>query len=235
EGYYCAPQVFYFQPQKKWYLIYQAVDKSQTPEYFGPAYSTSENVANPDSWSKTAFMKVPKPQNGRWIDFWVICDDAKAYLFFTSLDGRMWRAETKLADFPHGWNEPTLCLQGDIFEASHTYKLKGVEQYLTLVEAQDSGRRYYKAYLAESLGGEWRELAATRKKPFASRANVKQPGSPWTDSISHGELLRSGYDEKLEVDPHHLRLLFQGVSDKAKAGKDYGQIPWKLGILDLQN
>ena len=37
------------------------------------------------------------------------------------------------------------------------------------------------------------------------------PGvEPWTDNVSHGELLRDGYDQTLTVDPGHLRLLFQG-------------------------
>jgi hypothetical protein len=52
------------------------------------------------------------------------------------------------------------------------------------------------------------------------------------DSVSHGELIRAGTDQLLEVDPEHLRFLFQGVSDDEKAGKSYGQIPWKLGILE---
>lgn len=233
ERYYCAPQVFYFTPQKKWYLVYQSVDKSQAPERFGPAYSTSADVGKPESWTKTAFFPVQSPPHKRWIDFWVICDATRAFLFFTSNNGEMWRAETKLADFPNGWSQPVLCLKGDIFEASHTYKLKGLEKYLTVVEAQDGGRRYYKAYLADALDGEWKELAASRQKPFASRLNVKQIGSAWTDSISHGELIRTGWDEKLEVDPARLRFLYQGVSDQAKAGKAYGDIPWKLGILDL--
>lgn len=38
-----------------------------------------------------------------------------------------------MADFPFGWSEPVLALQGDIFEASHTYRLKGCNQYLTIV------------------------------------------------------------------------------------------------------
>ena len=46
----------------------------------------------------------------------LICDAAKAHLFYTSNDGHMWRRETALADFPHGWSEPQLALQGDIFE-----------------------------------------------------------------------------------------------------------------------
>ena len=50
--------------------------------------------------------------------------------------------------------------------------------------------------------------------------------------VSHGELLRAGSDEKLEVDPANLRFLFQGVLEKDRQGKGYGEIPWKLGLLE---
>lgn len=232
DGYYCAPQVFYFTPHKKWYLIHQTSDKSRKPA-LQPAYSTTESLADPASWSKPTLLFEEQPANvEKWIDFWVICDETRAHLFFTSLDGRMWRAETRLADFPRGWGKPAVVLQGDIFEASHTYRLKGLSKFLTLVEAQAGGRRYYKAYLADRLDGKWEPLAATREKPFASPANVRDAAAHWTDSFSHGELLRDGFDEKLEVDPANLRFLFQGVTDQAMAGKKYGEIPWRLGILE---
>ena len=44
---------------------------------------------------------------------------------------------------------PQIVLRDDIFEASHTYRLRGLNKYLTVVEAQGGSRRYYKAYLAE--------------------------------------------------------------------------------------
>jgi hypothetical protein len=56
--------------------------------------------------------------------------------------------------------------------------------------------------------------------------------SKWTANISHGELLRSGVDESLEVDPARVRFLFQGASDPEYRGQRYGAIPWRLGILD---
>ena len=232
-GYFCAPQVFYFTPHRKWYLICQASDESWEPK-FQPVFSTSDDISDPASWTALKPLYQKAPGVNSWIDFWVICDERDAYLFYTSLDGRMWRAQTPINRFPHGWSKPVKCLEADIFEASHTYKLKGLDQYLTLIEAQDSGRRYYKAYVAKALDGEWRELAASRQQPFASRLNVHFTSAKWTDSISHGELIRAGSDEKLEVDPSNLRFLFQGVLDSDKAGKRYGDIPWRLGILELQ-
>jgi len=232
-NFFCAPQVFYFAPQKKWYLVYQASDESWQPKY-QPAFSMTENIAEPASWSKAQPLGARQGGAKAWLDFWVICDDRKAHLFFTSLDGHMWRSETELADFPHGWSEPKAALKGDVFEASHTYLLKGLGKYLTVIEAEnktDRNRRYYKAYMADRLDGEWKPLAATKDKPFASPVNTKDTGEHWTDSFSHVELLRAGHDQRLEVDPADLRVLFQGVTDELRLGKGYGDIPWRFGIL----
>ncbi|MFQ6134179.1 MAG: non-reducing end alpha-L-arabinofuranosidase family hydrolase, partial [Armatimonadota bacterium] len=81
--------------------------------------------------------------------------------------------------------------------------------------------------------GQWRPLAASADKPFATTANITFEGEKWTDNVSHGELIRAGYDERLEIDPANLQLLFQGVLDPDRAGKPYGQIPWQLGLLTL--
>ena len=232
DGFFCAPQVFYFAPQKKWYLICQASDESWKPKYQA-AYSTTSDITEPGSWSKLAPLGA-RPADGKTgLDFWVICDDKHAHLFFTTLDGRMWREQTALDSFPRGWSAPVLAIRGDIFEASHTYALKGLGVYLTLIEAQGGhGWRYFKAYLADRLAGPWKPLAASKDKAFASMANARHPEPRWTDCISHGELLRAGYDQTLQVDPANLRFLFQGVTDTNRAGKPYGQIPWRLGLLE---
>jgi hypothetical protein len=223
--------VFYFRPQKLWYLLYQIADKNHKPP-FGPAYSTTTILGDPKSWSKPRWLFPEGSERRRWIDFWVICDQAKAHLLYTSNDGRMWRCETKLADFPNGWSQPVMALQADIFEASHTYRLKGMDTYLTIVEAQADARRYYKAYLADRLEGPWRGLADSPSKPFAAYSNVVQ-GKEWTTNISHGELLRTSVDETMEIDPANVRFLFQGASDSEYRGNPYGKIPWRLGILEM--
>ncbi len=234
-GYFCAPQVFYFEPQQRWILICQASDKAWSPEY-GAAFSTTEDISDPTSWSPLEPLGALAVEGNSGLDFWVICDAEKAHLFFTTLDGRMWREETSLEEFPHGWSEPALAIEDDIFEASHTYKLRGMDRYLTIVEAQGGhGWRYYKAYAAERLDGEWTAVAATRDEAFASMRNVRQPEPRWTDSISHGELLRAGRDQRLEVDLAGLQMVFQGVLDSDREGKTYGEIPWRLGLLLLDD
>jgi hypothetical protein len=231
-GFFCAPQVFYFTPHKKWYLICQASDKSWNPEYQA-AYTTTTDISDPRSWSPLQPLGTQPADGKSGLDFWIICDEAKAHLFFTTLDGRMWREESLLKNFPKGWSLPTLALQGDIFEASHTYRLIGSNTYLTLVEAQGGhGWRYFKAYAADRLEGEWKPLAAEKERAFASMQNVHQVGERWTDCISHGELIRSGSDQRLRVNPVGLKFLFQGVTDREREGKKYGEIPWRLGILE---
>ena len=232
-GYHGAPQIFYFEPQEKWYLIYQATDESRGLKY-GPCYSTTTTIEDAASWTKPEpLYMVPEGANAG-LDFWVICDDAQAHLFFTSLNGKMWHAQTPLGKFPdQGWTRPEVVLKADIFEASHTYKLKGREQFLTLVEAQHGKRRYFKLFSATDLAGPWQPLAATREQPAVSVRNVVNQDESWATSYSHGEFLRAGYNQKLEIEPESARLLFQGASDPEYQKGGYGDITWRLGLLDL--
>ncbi len=234
--YFCAPQVFYFAPHKKWYLVYQMGVPGTAKKMMWVAYSTTENIADPASWTKAQPIldggdKDPRVVGG--LDYWIICDDRRAYLFFTSLNGKLWRMWTDLKDFPKGFDHCELALEARIFEASHTYKLKGLDRYLTIVE--ENGRRYYKAYLADRLDGPWTPVADTEQKPFAGAANIRPAKgvAPWTDNVSHGELIREGVDQTMTVDPANLRFVFQGVleQDKQKVGNNYGKFPWRIGIL----
>jgi hypothetical protein len=230
-GYHGAPQIFYFEPHKKWYLVYQAQDKTRQLKY-GPCFSTNDDITDPRKWTLPEPLYVVRNGVKAGLDFWVICDDQKAHLFFTSLNGRMWRAETPISKFPDdGWTEPQVVLQADIFEASHTYALRGHNKFLTVVEAQAGKRRYFKGFVADTLDGRWTPLAASRNKPLVSPRNVVNQNESWATSYSHGEFIRFGFNQRLEIDPDKLELLFQGVNDDEYQRGDYGQIPWRLGML----
>jgi len=230
-GYHCAPQVFYFAPQKLWYMIMVSQQ---------PMVSTTTDITKPDSWSRpqNVFPQQPKSVTQGWLDYWMICDDTHAYLFFTDDHGRFYRSRTTLADFPKNFDEPVVALQNkvprELFEGSCTYHIKGSHQYLTLIEAGNTQwKRYYKAFIADRLDGEWRPLAAEWGNSFADATRVRTPdGSPfWSRDISHGELLRDGYDQTLTIDPDHLQLLYQGLDVKDPPAKDYNQLRWQLGLL----
>lgn len=231
-GFFCAPQIFFFEPHNVWFLLYQVVDETRKPA-LQPAFSTTTDIGDPSSWSAPTPLFTKDPAGVEmWLDFWIICDDQNAHFLFTSLNGKMWHAQTSLSAFPHGWSTPTVVLEGDVYEASHTYKLKGRDQYLTVIEAVGDDRRYFKAYTAGSLSDRWQPLADSIEKALAAPANVSFDGEPWTTSFSHGEFLRTGTNELLEIDPDNLKLLYQGVADADREGVKYGKIPWKLGLLE---
>lgn len=232
--YFCAPQVFYFEPHAKWYLVYQVGVAGSKKMWV--AYSTTTDISNPTSWTKAQPMPgldggPNDPREVGGLDYWVICDEERAYLFLTSLNGKMWRLSTAIEDFPAGFGDWALALDAKIFEASHTYRLKGQDKFLTFIE--EDGRRYFKAYIADRLDGGWKPLADTEERPFAGANNIrpKRGVDPWTDNVSHGELLRDSNDQRLVIDPDNLRLLFQGMLHKDKSGKGYGRYDWRLGLL----
>jgi endo-1,4-beta-xylanase len=234
EGYTAAPQIFFFTPQNKWYLVFQSGP---------PLYSTADDLADPTGWTRPApfFSTTPAiitENGGGWLDYWVICDAASCFLFFSDNHGRWYKSKTSIEEFPNGFDEPVVVLQdanaGRVFEASNVYKINGTNQYLALIEAFDQtskNRRYFRSWLAESLDGPWMPWQASGSFPFAGPANVTFDGTAWTEDISHGDMVRAGYDETLAVDPCNLRYVFQGADPEAETGGDYNKIPWRIGLL----
>jgi len=221
-GYKCAPQLFYFESKQLWYLIFQS-------PY--PTYSTNRDPGNPAGWSAPKTMFTNMPSNA--IDFFVICDNASCYLFFSDDNGLWFRTSTSKANFPTGWGGFTTVLQSSnkftYFEASWVYKLTTQEQYLAGIEGIGSdGQRYYQAFTANSLGGAWTELTSN----FASHNNV-QYTVKWNNGISHGELVRANYNELVELNPCGIKFLYQGVSPDAN--QPYEALPYKLGLLTSTN
>lgn len=227
-GYRAAPQVLYFAPQKTWYLIYQGPD---------PLYSTSKDVGDPLSWSapKPLFAAAPDivkpPQGNGWLDFWVICDEAKCYLFNTDDHGRLLRSETTIGQFPNGFHNTVAVMSEkteDLFEASNTYRIAGSQTYITLVEAISPKGRYFRIWKSNGLGGKWEPFSSAPMNTFASRDNVEQL---WSEGISHGEMIRTNPDQTMTIDPcRPLEYLFQG-NDPAVRVDDYIKIPYQLGVI----
>ncbi|MDR3734098.1 MAG: non-reducing end alpha-L-arabinofuranosidase family hydrolase [Acidobacteriaceae bacterium] len=236
-GYHCAPQVFYFAPQSKWYLIYQSGP---------PQYSTTSDITQPSTWTKPQSFFASQPSNvPNWIDFWVICDSSNCYMFFSGDDGRFWRSQTTIGNFPSGFGTPVLVMQAanahDLFEATNVYALKGLNQYLTLIEAMDSTtyHRYFRAFISTALDGDLTPISAASSwsHPFAGINNVTfgHGITSWTNDISHGEMLRDGYDQTMTIDSTKLQYLYQGVSPSTPSSTSYGLLPWQLGILTRTN
>ncbi|CAM5676891.1 hypothetical protein SPURM210S_07729 [Streptomyces purpurascens] len=234
-GYRAAPQVFYYAPQRLWYLVYQTGNAS---------YSTNPDISNPNGWSAPRNFYSSMPDiikqnigNGYWVNMWVICDSANCYLFSSDDNGHLYRSQTTVGQFPNGFTNTVIAAQDSkyaLFEASNVYKVQGTSQYLLLVEAIGSdGRRYFRSWTTSNLAGSWTQLAASESNPFAKSNNVTFPSGAWTRDISHGEMLRAGYDQTLTIPACRLQYLYQGMNPNASG--DYNTLPWRLGLLTQTN
>ena len=246
-GYRAAPQLFYFSPQQTWYLVYQTGV---------PSYSTTTDPSKPETWSAPKNFQSSMPQivrdnigNGYWVDFWVICEEvkplpegptaeeAKCHLFSSDDNGHLYRAETTVAEFPNGFDDTQIALSDPVghklYEGSAVHKIKGTDSYLLIVEAIGSdGRRYFRSWTGDTIDGEWVPLADTEANPFTRFNNVTFPDGAWTSDISHGELIRAGVDQSMQIDPSCLQFLYQGKSALLNEGTvPYHLLPWRLGLL----
>ncbi|MBN2576025.1 MAG: hypothetical protein JXP73_15790 [Deltaproteobacteria bacterium] len=235
DTYVAAPQLFYFTPHKQWYLVFQSGP---------PMFSTADAPGDPTKWAlpQPFYPKTPAgiEESGGWLDFWVICDAQFCHLFFSNDHGRWYKSKTPIDKFPRGFGAPVVVMEdaeaGRLFEACNVYKIEGGNKYLALIEAFDkssSYRRYFRSWTAESLEGPWTVLHDDASFPFAGKQNVTFEGAAWSDDISHGEMLRAGYDETMAIDGARLQYVYQGFPPGTNTS-DYNAIPWRLGLLTLK-
>lgn len=216
----CAPQVFRFAPQGLWYLLFQTRDAN-----YQPGFATTSDLLDPESWSAPRPL-LAKDDPAKWIDFWVICDEARAYLFYTRSHREVWMRSTALEDFPDGWGPAREVFAG-VHEAVHVYRVKDRPLYHLFYELNTDGIRSFGVAEAASLQGPWKKVADA----YAAGEGLATSNRPaWTEMVSHGELLHSGNDQRLEYDPEHVRWLIQGLR-KAQYQGDYAELPWRLGLM----
>lgn len=255
-----APQVFYFEPQQCWYMIAQTTVEGK-PDLM-PVYLTNPRIEDVYGWSGPHLLQTGKSHNGFWIDFWVICDNEKAHLFYTDHEGSLFRFESPLEEFPDGFRkqkqETVLTARGEtdlgrwrLHEASHIYFMKKYNCYFNIMEAVyphptrknywDSRNRFLFAMVADKLEGPWTRLESCENEFFGDPSNLFQKdGVPSVyDQVSHPELIRSGYDQRMEIEDEHLSLIFQAFdADSTGTDYDYNLLPWTLLLMkneDLQN
>jgi len=221
-----APHIFYFEPKDVWVLTYQ----------WGFKYATTTTPDDPSSWSATSPLLNGDPTNGAGtgpIDQTVICDDTDCYIFFADDAGGIYRGSMPIRNFPGAFTATKIMQESTslIFEGVEVYSIRGSDQYLMIIE--NNGTRAFRAWTTTDLGGDWTPLAGadSTQSPFAGQANVTWPDGQWTNDISHGDIVRENPSEKMEIDPCHLQLLYQG-RDPSK-NVDYIDLPYRPGLLTL--
>ena len=248
-----APQVFYFEPQKLWYIVAQTLVDGR-PDLM-PIYLTNPDIEDIYGWSEPQFIKTRKMNDGFWIDFWVICDDQKAHLFYTDHEGSLFRFESPIEEFPNGFanekEETVLTVRNEnsigrwrLHEGSHIYYVKKENKYLSILEAVyphptrknywESRNRFLFAMVADKLEGPWERVETDANEFMGDPAYLyNEDGSKSIyDQVSHPELIRSGYNQKLEIEDYKLQLLFQAFdAEPIDSDYDYNYLPWQLMLM----
>jgi endo-1,4-beta-xylanase len=224
-AYAAAPQVFFFRPQHRWYLVFQTSGAN-----YQPVYSTNGDIGSPDAWTDPQPL-VQKKDPAKWIDFWVICDESTAYLFFTRNHEGVYVMTTPVERFPEGFARPQEVFS-PVHEAVHVYRVTARAEYHMIYEVRTGGdTRHFGLARAAHLSGPWQNV--TDRFAAGEQLDFGDAGTRWTDEVSHGEMLRSGFDQLLEYEPNHARIMVQGMPRKEHTG-DYSLLPWRLGIITRQ-
>jgi hypothetical protein len=217
-----APELIYFTPKKQWVFTTQWCGG-------GFCYTTGSDPTKPTTFNATTQSLLSENVTANApIDQVVICDDDKCYLFYADDAGGIFRGSMPKANFPSKFTGTTRILKENdaakLFEAVEVYKLKGQKKYIMIVEC--GYPRYFRAFTATDLGGTWTPIANTINinTPFAGPKNVT---NGWSNDISHGEIVRTGYDEYREIDPCNMKMIYQGLT----SGGDYSKLPYRMGLI----
>src|SRR4030042_25875 len=114
------------------------------------------------------------------------------------------RRSTTVANFPYGWSSAAV-VATDTFEAVHVYKNKADGKYYMMVE---DIARHQELWTADNPGGTWTKIS----EQWAHSNDLIDNADHWTDQGSHGEILREGPNEKLEIyDIDRCEILIPGA------------------------
>jgi hypothetical protein len=235
---YAAPQVFFFEPHQKWYLVFQGYWNDVQP-----LYSCNTNIEDPTQWTQPKPL-MPKFEQNSWVDFYVICDEEYAYLTYSRDYRSVYAVRTSIEDFPVGFDTDSLIKLIDdpnieFGEAAHIYQALGTDEYHMIYESSDltnNRERRYSLYSSKNIAGPWN----VKYPDYASKELLKRSrnNEGWPEEVSHGEMIRTNYSQNMEYNPKDVRFLMQGIISSERGEnytpEQYWMLPWKFGILETR-
>lgn len=247
------PQVFWFEPHKMWYMIVHK--KVKTKRLLAPFYCTNRNIEDVNGWSKPVEIVTGKNNDEFWIDFWIICDDNNAFMFYSNQKGSVLSLKCPLQNFPQGFSQSkeqvAITLKGEnengiwtIFEGAQVYHVKNPDKYLFISECKydtdtnhnqyDAKRRFVVGMVADKLEGPWTRLEKDENEFLmnASAMEYEDGSKPKYTMVSLPAYIGSGVDQRMQIDDFKIRSLFQAF-DSSKVSQDlgYNELPWELAIM----
>ncbi len=249
-----APQVFYFTPHRLWYIVAHRRAPGKRPNLM-PIYLSNPDINDVHGWSKPVDLIAAKGNDEFWIDFWVICDDDNAHLFYANQKGSVLRMQCAIDEFPGGLagaaETTALTVTGEdesgkwiMFEAEHVYHVRKPDKYFMILEGgyhEKAGKQYGDArnrfiigMVADRLDGPWTRVEQTDDEFFGEGKNLfNEDGSKSAyTQVSHPELIRSGHDQKLEIESFDIDMLFQSFDGSDTPDNyNYNELPWELSVM----
>lgn len=239
-GTFVAPQLFRFDEREKWYLIAQTQNIGRQPRY-QPVFSENHDITDPQDWSTPKLMVNLESlcQINSAIDFWVIRQDEKFWLFFSDQQANVWALWTTSDEFPHNFREPQIVLtdrseQWELHEAAHIYYAGNINKYLMIVEYKRYGtwkdylNRFIRAFVADNLPGPWQAIDKPEQF-FGQRERIISSDS--LNQVSHPEFIRTNHRERMEI-TSPSQLLIQETIEEKPYENDYIQLKWHLRLIE---
>ena len=93
---------------------------------------------------------------------------------------------------------------------------------------EDKDIRQFGLATSSHLMGPWKLVANDHVSGGMLRWSPR--GKPWTEEISHGEMLRTGVGQTLEYDTNNRQFLIQELLEEAHHD-EYVSLGWRLGII----
>jgi len=190
------PQVFYFEPQKLWYLF------ASTNQDLLPVFSTNTNINIVENWTPCKKLNIDKSIG----KYYTIADNDFVYIFYLKNRGELFYSRTEIAKFPEEFSIPVkVNILGtknlDSSNIPNFYYSERKGKYIAIAEIKDG----FKVFTSESLDGVWN---TDNRLSFDINNIFNTNGStPNGLVMKNPDVLHEGYNQNIKI--QSLNIIYQ--------------------------